>query len=62
LIILSCETTFFQWLRRDKEIPIYLSNSDLFNAGGASETFSDSILTRQEVITKIEELLAQLEG
>jgi hypothetical protein len=59
LTILSVEKQFFQWLRKDKRIPRYLSKSDLLGLQGASETFSDSILTQAEVIAKIEELLAQ---
>jgi hypothetical protein len=60
LTILSVETKFFRWLRKDKKIPRYLSKNDMGLAQGHSETFSDSILTRQEVIAKIEELLAQV--
>lgn len=62
LIVLSVETKFFQWLRKDQKIPRLLSKSDLGSVQGASETFSDSILTKQEVIAKIEELLAQFEA
>jgi hypothetical protein len=57
LTILNVETKFFKWLRKDKQIPRYLSKSDMGNAQGHSETFSDSILTQAEVIAKIEELL-----
>ena len=59
LIILDCETLFFQWLRRDKQIPVYLDKETIGSIGGETETFSDSILTQAEVIAKIEELLAQ---
>jgi DNA-directed RNA polymerase subunit RPC12/RpoP len=59
LIIVSCETTFFQWLRRDQQIPVYLDKKTIGSIGGETETFSDSILTRQEVIAKIEELLRE---
>jgi len=62
LTILSVETEFFRWLRKDKKIPRYLSKSDLGAVQGSSETFSDSILTRAEVISKIEELISQFEG
>jgi hypothetical protein len=58
LTILSVETEFFRWLRKDKKIPRYLSKSDLGAVQGASETFSDSILTQAEVIAKIEEILS----
>jgi predicted nucleic acid-binding Zn-ribbon protein len=59
LTILKVETKFFKWLRKDKQIPRFLSKSDLGAVQGASETFSDSILTQAEVIAKIEELLKQ---
>lgn len=57
--ILRCETLFFQWLRKDKQIPVFLDNSVVGPTGGASETFSDSILTQAEVIAKIEELFGE---
>jgi hypothetical protein len=59
LTILSVETKFFKWLRKDKQIPRFLSKSDMGLAQGHSETFSDSIIPSEEVITKIEEFLAQ---
>ena len=59
LIILDCETLFFRWLRAEQRIPIYLDKETLGSIGGETETFSDSILTKQEVIAKIEELLNQ---
>ena len=59
LIILNCETLFFRWLRRDKQIPVYLHKETIGAMGGETETFSDSILTQAEVIAKIEELLEQ---
>jgi hypothetical protein len=62
LTILGVETKFFKWLRKDKKIPRYLSKSDMGLAQGHSETFSDSILTQAEIIAKIEELIAQVEG
>jgi hypothetical protein len=62
LTILSVETKFFKWLRKDKKIPRYLSKGDMGLAQGHSETFSDSIISKQDVIAKIEELIAQFEG
>ena len=41
-------------------IPQMLDKSSMGAPQGASETFSDSILTQAEVIAKIEELLEQL--
>jgi hypothetical protein len=38
-----------------------LDKSSIGTPQGATETFSDSILTQAEVIAKIEELLAQAE-
>jgi hypothetical protein len=58
----NCETRFFRWLRKDKNIPIFLDKESFGGMGGETETFSDSILTQAEVIAKIEELLAKLEG
>ena len=56
-LILDAETVFFQWLRLERQIPRYLQKSDLTVTAGASETFSDSILASQEVITRIDEIL-----
>ena len=61
-LILETETKFFIWLRREMSIPQMLDKSSIGTPQGASETFSDSILTRAEVIAKIEELIAQFEG
>jgi hypothetical protein len=61
-LILETETKFFIWLRREMGIPQMLDKSAMGTPQGASETFSDSILTQAEVISKIEELIAQFEG
>jgi hypothetical protein len=55
--ILNSETHFFRWLRKEIKAPITLHNSDMDYHAGASETFSDSILTEVDVIKKIEQLL-----
>jgi hypothetical protein len=60
LLILNCETRFFQWLRRDRQIPVYLDKETIGSMGGQTETFSDSILTRAEVIAKIDGLIKAL--
>jgi hypothetical protein len=56
-LILETETKFFIWLRREMSIPQMLDKSSIGTPQGATETFSDSILTQAEVISKIEELL-----
>ena len=61
-IIIETETKLFRWLRKDLGIPAMLDKKTMGTPQGASETFSDSILTQAEVIAKIEELLAQFEG
>jgi hypothetical protein len=43
-------------------VPRFLDRSSVGAGEGATETFSDSILTQAEVIAKIEELLAQAEA
>jgi hypothetical protein len=60
-VIQDTETKFFTWLRREMDIPRFLDRASVGSRQGASETFSDSILTKAEVIAKIEELLAQAE-
>jgi hypothetical protein len=60
-VILETETRFLSWLRHEKNIPQLLDKTSLGGRLGATETFSDSILTQAEVIAKIEELLAQAE-
>jgi len=59
LNIQEAENKFFRWIRSELKIPRLLDKSSMKNARGASETFSDSILTKAEVIAKIEELLDQ---
>jgi len=61
-LILETETKFFIWLRQELGIPQLLDKSSIGTPQGASETFSDSILTRAEVVAKIEELFAQDRG
>jgi len=61
-LILETETKFFKWLRRERGIPQMLDKPSIGTPQGATETFSDSIIPKQEVIAKIEELLAQFEG
>ncbi|NDC47681.1 MAG: hypothetical protein EBZ61_01115 [Micrococcales bacterium] len=61
LIILNCETIFFKWLRQDRRIPIYLEKSNIGSMRGETETFSDSILSQAEVISKIESILKSFE-
>ena len=56
-IILDVETQFLRWLRLEMGIPQLLDKSSMGAPQGASETFSDSILTQAEVIAKIEDLL-----
>ncbi len=61
-VILDTETTFFTWLRREMNVPRFLDRASIGLGQGATETFSDSVLTEAEVIAKLEELLAQFEG
>lgn len=61
LIILKCETQFFKWLRKEKKVPVFLDKRTIGGIGGETETFSDSIISRAEVIDKIEELLEPLD-
>ena len=56
-IILETESAFFQWLRREKLIPKHLGKLEMGVLSGGTETFSDSVLTRQEVIERIERIL-----
>jgi hypothetical protein len=58
--IIDIETTFFRWLRKDLKIPVYLDPVNMRSMGGATETFSDSFLSEQQVITKIVEILIQI--
>jgi len=59
--IIDIETAFFRWIRKDLQIPVYLEASSMKSMGGATETFSDSILSEQEVIDKLSELMNQNE-
>jgi len=57
--IIDIETAFFRWLRKDLKIPVYLEPATMKSMGGATETFSDSILTEQQVINKVVEIMQQ---
>jgi hypothetical protein len=60
-LILDTETRFFNWLRREMDIPQMLDRYTMNALQGASETFSDSLISKRTVITKIEELLTEFE-
>jgi hypothetical protein len=61
-LILDVETHFFRWLRREMYVPQMLDKYTMSTLQGSSETFSDSLITKRTVISKIEELLAEYEG
>jgi DNA-directed RNA polymerase subunit RPC12/RpoP len=58
-VILNTETKFLSWLRKTRGIPQFLDKQTIGLIRGETETFSDSIISKQEVITKIEEFIAQ---
>jgi hypothetical protein len=55
---LDVETLFFRWLRKDMGMPPYLSKAEMPNTGGNSETFALDRFSREEVMKKIEDLIA----
>ena len=58
-VIQRTETHFFRWLRKKIKAPQLLDKYTMGAPAGASETFSNSILTREQVIEKIEQLLEE---
>jgi len=62
LEIQETEKQFFRWLRKEIKAPTMLGKAEMGAPAGASETFSNSILSDAEVIGKIEQLLAQAQS
>lgn len=53
---LRIEKEIFKWLRKDLNIPVFLSNEQ-FSHGGSSETFSDIAISVLEVNNKLQQLI-----
>lgn len=54
------EKKVLKWIRKEKGLPIHLTNND-FTHGGASETFSDESITALEIKHKMEETIKGLQ-
>ena len=59
-IILGAETLLFRWIRKELKLPEFLGKSEMGRMGGNSETFSGEIVADNEVIRKIESILAEI--
>lgn len=59
-LIAEVETGFFNWLRKEREIPQYLGLEEMKRTGGFSETFGEYALTDAEIIRKIREIFDTL--
>jgi len=54
------EKKVLKWIRKEKGLPIHLTNKD-FTHGGASETFSNESITTLEIKNKMEEIIKGLQ-
>jgi len=59
LEIQETEKHFFRWLRKEIKAPAMLGKAEMGAPAGASETFSDSILKKAEIVSKIQQLLTE---
>jgi hypothetical protein len=60
LLIRSIETQILRVIRLEFGLPIFLSQSEMARAGGASETFSIEGVTNDEIIRRISEISSEL--
>lgn len=60
LLILNLETKVLQWIRKEKQLPVFLGKSDMGRHGGWSETFSQDAISQFELISFIESELEKL--
>jgi hypothetical protein len=60
LLIRSIETQMLRVIRLEFGLPVFLSQSEMARAGGASETFSIEGVTNNEIIKRIREIYSEL--
>jgi hypothetical protein len=58
-VVADVETAVLKWIRKELNLPPYLSKADMGMAGGASETFSSSEISEIEVSQFIENLFEE---
>ena len=61
-VIKTLESRIFDWLRKEINLPVYLSNKEMGASKGYTETFSDDGVSDMEVIKKIEMLFEVLKS
>jgi hypothetical protein len=62
LSVLTLETLFFRWLRKEKGIPPFLTLSDMPRTGGWSETFSSEAVSTRDANTAVIRLISESQG
>lgn len=60
--ILALETEMLRWLRRERQLPVFLKPQDLPRIGGFSETFARSAIPRVEVAEEIHKRWGRLKN
>lgn len=62
LVILNLETKILQWIRKERNLPIFLGRQEMGRHGGWSETFTSDGITPAELIevvnTELEKILS----